>query len=164
MAQGLIRLRGDARPHLQQPVLQQDSWCDTWTWDPHLCHLLHVLSMARKLFMKRSMKCMCVCPGESHSLVCARELLKGWDQVGLSSTHFCWVCSHWPVRAAGMGSHTAMVLLCLLVEWCGCSGLLVPPPLSAGKICVLPDDFLGSGGRFPHFKNGFPLNEALFWN
>lgn len=71
----------------------------------------HTFHSQKTLFYEEACEMsLCVCVQVQVSLVCARELLKGWDQDGPSSSQFCWMGSHVPVRAAIVGSHTAMVL------------------------------------------------------
>lgn len=74
-------------------------------------------------------------PVRALSLVCARELLQCWGQDGPSSSQFCWMSSRRPVRAAVLGSHTAMVLPCPLVEWWECS-VGPPSPISKEDLCL----------------------------
>lgn len=97
----------------------------------------HAFHGQKTLFYEDCELCVSVqVPVRALSLVCARELLQCWGHDGPSSSQFCWMSSRRPVRAAVLGSHTAMVLPCALVEWWECSALLVPPALSARKTCV----------------------------
>lgn len=68
--------------------------------------------------MKKSVKGVCVCSGASEGLqfgVCWRAV-KGLGS-GWSKQQSVLDLLTWTPEAVIIGSHTAMVLLCLLVEW-----------------------------------------------